>query len=77
MQEDDRERCAVYRFMHEVYGLTLVPPETERVAITPAIQQMIDDRQAARERRDFKTADELRDKLVSLGVNLQDTGVKK
>ena len=37
------------------------------------IQKLIDERQEARHRRDFKRADEIRDELVQLGIVLEDT----
>jgi cysteinyl-tRNA synthetase len=37
------------------------------------IQNLIDERQEARHRRDFKRADEIRDELVQLGIVLEDT----
>ena len=37
------------------------------------IQKLIDERQEARHRRDFKRGDEIRDKLLNLGIVLEDT----
>jgi len=42
------------------------------VAITPEIQALIDARIVAREAKDWAKADELRDKLIELGVDVQD-----
>ena len=46
-------------------------PEKE-VAITPEIQKMLDDREKARVEKNWKLADELRDKLKALGVEVRD-----
>lgn len=37
------------------------------------IEALIEQRQAARRAKDFKTADEIRDKLISMGITLEDT----
>jgi cysteinyl-tRNA synthetase len=37
------------------------------------IQTLIDERQEARHRRDFKRADEIRDELAARGIVLEDT----
>lgn len=37
------------------------------------IERLIEDRQAARRSKDFKLADEIRDKLLSMGVAIEDT----
>lgn len=47
-------------------------------ALDSEIEEMIEKRTAARKNRDFKTADEIRDKLKEMGIILEDTkdGVK-
>ena len=42
------------------------------------VEALIEERQKARAERDFKRADEIRDKLKEMGIELQDTpqGVK-
>lgn len=41
-------------------------------ALDGAISLILEQRQQARERRDFKTSDELRDRLESLGISIED-----
>jgi cysteinyl-tRNA synthetase len=57
--------------MDTVFGV-LVPDEAEE-ALSPEEQRLFDERQAARGRRDFKGADELRRGLEALGIVLEDT----
>lgn len=45
----------------------------EKVEIDPEVQELIDQRQAARKARDFARADEIRDRLADLGITLKDT----
>ena len=42
------------------------------------VEELIEERQKAREKKDFKRADEIRDRLLSMGISLKDTreGVK-
>lgn len=64
--------AAVKGFIQQVLGLTLEPLPEKEIMITPEIQKLLDERKAARAAKDWARADELRDKLVALGVELQD-----
>lgn len=66
------ELCVVKSFLQNVLGLTLEPILEKFVPITPEIQKLIDDRNAARAEKDWAKSDELRDKLVELGVDVKD-----
>jgi cysteinyl-tRNA synthetase len=76
LAEDEQQRCAVKQFMQEVFGLSLQPLSEEEVQITSEIQQLLDERERARQQKDWKRADELRAKLVALGVQIHDTKQK-
>ncbi len=76
LQNDEHAIALVKYFLVEVFGLSLQPLVEKSVEITPEIQQMIDDRKQARIDKDWKKADELRDKLVQLGVQLHDKKMK-
>jgi cysteinyl-tRNA synthetase len=69
MQE---EQCAIKLFIQNILGLTLKPLPEVVVEITPEIQALIDAREQARVDKDWAKADELRDKLTALGVEVQD-----
>lgn len=72
LQKDPAQLCAVKLFIQEILGLTLEPlPETQ-VHITPQIKELVAERELARAAKDWKKADELREKLRSLGYEVQD-----
>ncbi len=58
--------------LQNILGLTLAPLIEETVTITPEIQQLIDERETARQLKDWQRSDLLRDKLVALGIDLHD-----
>ena len=72
LRTDHAQACAVKTFLQQVIGLALEPLAEDVVAITPEIQKLIDDREAARIAKDWKKSDQLRDQLKALGVELQD-----
>ena len=72
LQKNHEELCEVKQFLQEVLGLTLEPLSEKKVEITPEIQALIDARENARHEKNWKLADELRDKLVELGVDVAD-----
>jgi cysteinyl-tRNA synthetase len=53
--------------------VSLVGRPRERLPLPPGAEQKLADRAAARERRDFAAADQLRDELAGLGVAVADT----
>ncbi len=72
---DDAGKRAMKGFLINILGLSLVPLLEKEVAITPAIQLLLDEREAARNARDWKRSDELRDKLRDLGYEVRDRKV--
>jgi cysteinyl-tRNA synthetase len=71
LREDDQREvlAAIDRFdsVLKIFG------EATPKVLDEEIQQLIDERQEARHRRDFKRADEIRGELVQLGIVLEDT----
>lgn len=58
-----------------VLGLTLEPCTDQEVEVTPEIQLLIDERKLARHNKNWARADELRDQLKDMGVDIQDDRV--
>jgi cysteinyl-tRNA synthetase len=68
-EENKRELTALFDRFDSVLNVFGKPqPEL----LDEQIQQLIDERQEARRRRDFARADEIRDQLSSLGIVLED-----
>ena len=59
-------------FLQEVCGLTLQLLKEEKTELTQEAQKLIEQREHARAAKDWKKADEIRDKLHKLGVDVQD-----
>jgi len=72
LRADESQAQAVKALLQQVMGLPLVAIPEKEVAITPEIQQLIDEREQARVRKDFKRADEIRQQLTDLGIQIHD-----
>jgi cysteinyl-tRNA synthetase len=66
---------SVFYQLSDVLGLILDKKDDD---LDSEIEALIEERQAARKNKDFAKADEIRDKLLSMGIQLKDTreGVK-
>ncbi len=77
-EETSKDTLAKYLFkLEELAGVLGLLYKKEEI-LDQDIQKLIDQRQNARESKDFKKADEIRDYLLSVGIVLEDTkdGVK-
>ena len=72
LQDDDHAKALVKFFLVTVFGLTLHPLAVKKVEITPEIQVLIDEREQARADKNWKRADEIRDQLTAMGVDIHD-----
>ncbi len=76
LQKDPEQLSAAKQILHDVLGLRLEPISDKTVAITPEIQQLIDEREKARAEKDFARADQIRDQLAQMGVVIKDKKMK-
>lgn len=59
----------------KIFGLDLLSHTEAIVEITPEVQALLDMREEARDNKDWKRSDDLRDELANMGVNVKDTDV--
>jgi cysteinyl-tRNA synthetase len=71
LRGDDQQ--AVLTALSRIDGVLNVIGEEQTAMLDDEIQKLIDERQEARHRRDFKRADEIRDELLVRGIILEDT----
>jgi cysteinyl-tRNA synthetase len=57
----------------KVLGLGLDEISKQEVKIPDEVQSLLSERRLAREEKDFKKSDELRDKIFELGFSVKDT----
>ncbi|MCX5923009.1 MAG: cysteine--tRNA ligase [Candidatus Dependentiae bacterium] len=76
LQKDNKSKSLVKSFLVNVLGLTLAPMIHKEVEITPEIQLLLDQRDIARQEKDWALSDQLRLKLEQLGVAIQDKKLK-
>lgn len=76
MQHDATSKQQVKVFLMQVLGLTLQPLPEKEVVMTPEIKELLEQREQARAEKNWKLADEIRDKLGKLGVDVQDKKLK-
>ncbi len=72
MKNNDRLSQITKTVLGDIFGLSLQPIKEEEIAITPEIQKLINERKNARVQKNWQRADEIRDKLIEMGVVLQD-----
>lgn len=65
--------AALKKLMELADVLGILQNKDEDEGVDPAIQALVDERQAARAAKDFARADEIRDQLKAMGITLKDT----
>ncbi|GIT81648.1 cysteine--tRNA ligase [Leifsonia sp. LS1] len=84
LDAEDLEAAAIARgqalAMTEVLGINPLSPQWSRAGSSAAdaalgqlVSRLLDDRQAARQARDFTAADRIRDELIGAGITIEDT----
>ncbi len=76
LQENQEAKAFVKHFLINVFGLTLKALPEKSVPITPEIEALIEQREQARISKNWALADQIRDKLINLGVNVHDKKLK-
>jgi cysteinyl-tRNA synthetase len=74
-QRSQTDMSALKWFIQQILGLSLEALPERSIEITPEIQTLLDERSRAREAKDWKRSDELRDQLQQLGVAVKDQKV--
>ncbi len=72
LKNNTQQAQAVKQLLHEILGLKLAVVPEKGVKITPEIQRLLDARDVARVAKDWTRADEIRDQLDKMGVEVQD-----
>ena len=78
IESGDKEKSGellyiINRMLVEVLGLKFDEVKKEEPSIDQKVEQLAKERWEAKQNRDFKKADDLRDKLLQLGYEVQDT----
>jgi len=71
-KDSSENKAAVFRYADQVLGLDLERAEAKKV-LTPAMQDLIDQRSTARLEKRWADSDKLRDELEKLGITIKDT----
>jgi cysteinyl-tRNA synthetase len=68
-----KEKSELKTLIVNIFGLTLMPLIEKNVEITAEIQKIIDEREQARRDKNWTKSDELRNILINLGIDVQDS----
>lgn len=66
-------KVACFNSLDEIYGLEFAKEPKVKAAATPEILDLLSKRSVARAAKDFNLSDDLRDKLVKLGISVRDS----
>ncbi|MGB8366869.1 MAG: cysteine--tRNA ligase [Candidatus Babeliales bacterium] len=77
LRENEDALCAAKLLLTQVLGLTLKPLVKKKEYVTSEMKQLIDERNQAREQKNWARADTIRDQLKELGVEVHDEKIEK
>ncbi len=66
-----------FQSIDDIFGLGLTQYQEEKTDIPEGLQKLVDERQKARDARDFPRSDELRDEIKRLGFEVEDNGTEQ
>jgi cysteinyl-tRNA synthetase len=72
LKEDEEALYETKLFVQQVLGLTLQKLPEKEVVLTPEIKELLREREKARTNKDWTRADEIRDQLLLIGVQVHD-----
>jgi cysteinyl-tRNA synthetase len=72
IQSDPALMAAIKAFLMNILGLRMEPLSEKVIEITPEAEALIDERNKARAEKNWARADEIRDQLVKMGIDLKD-----
>jgi cysteinyl-tRNA synthetase len=68
----DGEKAEIFNSVDSLFGLNLIKSNPAQ-QLSEEAAQLLSQRELARSQRDFATSDELRDKLLELGIEVRDS----
>ncbi len=72
LKSDKTQLSGAKELLHNVLGLSLEQIKEKEILITPEIQKLLDERETARLQKNWKRADQIRDQLDKMGVEIKD-----
>ena len=72
IMQNQEMAAAVKNILQNILGLTLEPIKETSHIITPEVQKIIDERNKARQEKRWALADQLRDQLKDMGIDIKD-----
>jgi cysteinyl-tRNA synthetase len=74
--QDKQLKKNIKLFVQQVLGITLQPIQEKKMVLSVCTQELIAKREKARKDKNWALADELRDKLQAMGIEVQDKKTK-